>query len=94
MRFCPLIRASLPCLEAAPLCGRCPAVKPTPETCPAVKKPVAAGPSVRMCIDCGGEYVASGNHQVRCQPCGEKHAALKNASYQAEHRRRSKQGEL
>jgi hypothetical protein len=87
MRYCPLIKASFPCSEAAPLCDRCP--KPVPTKCPAVK-PVAAGPSVRTCIGCGGEYVASGKHQVRCPSCGEKHAQVKNAKYQAEHRKRVK----
>ena len=45
---------------------------------------------MKPCIGCGREYDASGNHQVRCQSCGEKHAQAKNAAYQAEHRSKLK----
>ena len=73
-----------------PLCGRCP--KPVPMGGSIVLPPEENETLLRKrtCIGCGREYDASGNHQVRCQSCGEKHAQAKNAAYQAEHRSKLK----
>lgn len=91
MRFCPLAHVEIPCSEAAPLCPWCALKEQAVYSPPPIEIAAPASTLQRQCIDCGAEYVASGNHQQRCPACRMARERAQNARYQAEHRQRQRE---
>ena len=99
MRHCPLLQLVIDCSAERAWCTYCGRAEkkvslgsvtpgPTPSTSPALQRPA------RTCLDCGGGYVVSGNHQVRCQRCGVERNRVKNAAYQKSFRSRRKEAAI